>query len=194
MSDKNIFDNIVIQPVASNPDLLLTRRKIPTIQVATVRKPFVQAIHVQRSGPNIHRVRATATPISTDPVQIVETALARVREAWVRYQSTNSRNGVYIYLTAVYQAVARWRQQNRAEEYCRVALDLLDNAIDMEPEPFAILIFCTSDWTQVEGKTRSKWSRVLRVVEAGKTDDETLKGFIKWHGGINECAALFPQI
>jgi len=191
MSDTKIRDNIRIQPIPSDPDLLPSKRKIPPVQAATVRKSLNPAIQIKRSGPSIHRVRATATPVSTDPVEIVETALARVKEAWVRYQSTDSRNSVYIYLTAVYNVVTRWKQQNHAEEYYRLALDLLDNPLDMDPEPFAILIFCTSDRAKVDTKTRSKWSRVLRVVEARKKGNETLKEFIKWQGGINRCAALF---
>ena len=32
----------------------------------------------------------------------------------------------------------------------------------MKPEPFGIVIFCTSDPEVADAKTRSKWSRVLR--------------------------------
>ena len=191
MSEKTIRDNIPIQSNTSDRGLLPPKRKIPPVQPATVRKPLVPAVQIKRSGSSIHPVRATATPANPDPVEIVKANLTRVQKAWKEYQSTDSRDAVYIYLTATYHAVARWRQQNRVEEYCRLALDLLDNPIDMDPEPFAILIFCTSDASKVDGKTRSKWSRVLRVVEERKKRDETLKEFIKWQGGINRCSALF---
>src|ERR1700694_4659144 len=108
MSDTKIRANILIQPTASDPDLLPPKRKILPVQAATVRKALNPAPQIKRSRPSIHRVRATATPVSTDPVEIIKTELTRVREAWEKYQSTNSRDAVYTYLTAVYHAVARW--------------------------------------------------------------------------------------
>jgi hypothetical protein len=189
MSDTKIRDNIPIQPIASDPHLLPIRQILP-VQAATVRKPLGPVVQRKGIRPGIH-VRATATPISTVPVEIVKKDVTRVQKAWKQYQSTNSRDAVYIYLTAVYNVVTRWKRQDLAEEYSRLALDLQLDPIDMDPEPFAILIFCTSDRAKVNTKTRSNWSRVLRVVEAGKKRDETLKEFVKWQGGINRCAALF---
>src|SRR3984893_11400172 len=136
----------------------------------------------------------SAIRINQEPAEIVETNLAKIREAWNQYQSTNNRNAVYIYLTAIYNVVRKWRRIDLVDDYCALALHFHRDHIDMEPEPFAVLIYCTADPEKVDKKTRSKWSRALRVVEACKRDEQTVREFIKWYGGINECAALFPQI
>jgi len=47
---------------------------------------------------------------------------------------------------------------------------------------------------KVDGKTRSKWSRALRVAEAFKSWDESIKAFVKGQGGINGCAARIGEI
>ena len=136
----------------------------------------------------------SAIRINQEPAEIVETNLAKIREAWNQYQSTNNRNAVYIYLTAIYNVVRKWRRIDLVDDYCALAFHFHRDHIDMEPEPFAILIYCTADPEKVDKKTRSKWSRALRVAEACKRDDHTVREFIKGLGGVNNCAALFPQI
>ena len=61
----------------------------------------------------------------------------------------------------------------------------------MKPEPFGIVIFCTSDPKIVDAKTRSKWSRVLRYAARAKPEGQRLTDFVKSNGGINECARKF---
>ena len=60
-------------------------------------------------------------------------------------------------------------------------------------EPFAVVIFCTSDFRKLDAKTRSKWSRALRYAERFKPDNQGLAQFIKSKGGINECAARYSD-
>ena len=62
----------------------------------------------------------------------------------------------------------------------------------MKPEPFGIVIFCTSDPEIADAKTRSKWCRVLRSPET-KPANQRLVDFIKSNGGLNECARKFAQ-
>ena len=56
----------------------------------------------------------------------------------------------------------RWRLLNCAVKNSRAALRLQHDAPAMKPEPFGIVIFCTSDPELADAKMRSKWSRVLR--------------------------------
>ena len=92
-------------------------------------------------------------------------------------------------LTAVYEIVARWKKQRRAKARSQQAL-----AATKEPgairtrEPFAVVIFCTSDPCKVDSKTRSKWSRALQHAERLEPDNQSLTQFIKNKGGIDECA------
>ena len=117
--------------------------------------------------------------------------LAVARSAWNEYQSTRRRDAVYPYLSAVFEIVGHWKTQHHAKVKSQQAL-----ATTKEPgairicEPFAVVIFCTSDPCKVEAKTRSKWSRALRYAERFKPGTQDLAQFIKRKGGINECAAL----
>jgi hypothetical protein len=51
-------------------------------------------------------------------------------------------------------------------------------------EPFAAIICCISDPLELNAKTRSKWSRVLRFAERFKPNAQGLAQFIKSQGGI----------
>jgi hypothetical protein len=64
----------------------------------------------------------------------------------------------------------------------------------MKPEPFGIVIFCTSDPELADAKMRSKWSRVLRFARKTKPGSQSLTEFIKSNGGLNECARKFARI
>jgi len=128
-----------------------------------------------------------------NPVSSIETELARVRSAWARYRATNSRDAVYVYLGSVLALVTRWKRLNCAMKNSRAALRLQHDAPQMKPEPFAIVIFCTSDSNVADAKTRSKWSRVLRYAQTVKPRAVRLVDFIKSNGGLNECARKFTR-
>ena len=123
----------------------------------------------------------------------IEAELAEVRRAWARYRSTNGRDAVYIYLTSVFRLVMRWRRLNCAVKNSRAALRLQHDAPQMKPEPFGIIIFCTTDLEIVDAKTRSKWSRVLRFARKAKPPGQRLTDFIKSNRGLNECARKFAR-
>jgi hypothetical protein len=135
-------------------------------------------------------------PISTptlNPVSSIEIELARVRSAWARYRSTNGRGAIYIYLTAVFRVVMRWRRLDCAVKNSRAALRLQHDPPQMKPEPFGIVICCTCDLEVADAKTRSKWSRVLRYARNTKPAEQRLIDFIKSNGGLNECARKFAR-
>jgi hypothetical protein len=54
-----------------------------------------------------------------------------------------------------------------------------------------MVIYCTAP--DVDKKSRSKWARALRYAAATKSDDESIKKFIKRNGGINACASKYAQ-
>ena len=108
-------------------------------------------------------------------------------------RSTNGRDAVYIYLEAVFAVVTRWQDLNCAVKNSRTALRLQHGAPQLKPEPFAIVIFCTSDFEVADPKIRSKWSRVLRFARKAKPANRRLTDFIKSKGGLNQCAYQFAQ-
>jgi hypothetical protein len=60
-------------------------------------------------------------------------------------------------------------------------------------DPSAAVIRCTADPANVDKRTWSKWSRVMRYAALYKPDSEPLDQFIRRKGGINECAARFTR-
>ena len=139
------------------------------------------------------RYREMKRPIAKPTPKAIETELAMVGTAWQKYRSTNERDAVYIYLEAVYALVGRWQRLNCSLKHSQAALRLQADAPQMEPEPFGIVIFCTADPEIADSKTRSKWSRVLRLASKAKPADQRLSDFIKSNGGINACARVFAR-
>jgi hypothetical protein len=125
--------------------------------------------------------------------QALRQDLLRLQNAWDESQSSRERDGIYTYLTAVFELVAWWSAENRALERAERALRLRHITPFDQEEPFAAIIRCTADPTKVDKRTRSKWSRALRYALAYKLTSEPLDQFIKRKGGINECAAKFAR-
>ena len=140
---------------------------------------------------------ARSPPSSDTQIPYSREALAqdlrRVRGAWEACQSRRDRNAIYGYLNAVFDLVAWWMAENRAIGRARRALHLLGLDLPITDEPFAAIIFCTSDRQKVDKRMRSKWSRALRCAAEYKTTAEPLAAFIQRKGGINKCVARFTR-
>jgi hypothetical protein len=175
---KPIGPSVSLGAVANppKPTILLMREK--------VRAPF---------GPCSALTKTISMPATITPVSSIEGELAELRRAWARYRSTNGRDAVYLYLEAVFALVTRWRHLNCAFKNSRAALRFRGGAPQIKPEPFSIVIYCTSDSEVADAKTRSKWSRVLRYARKAKPVEQSLTEFIKSNGGINECARRFAR-
>ena len=136
------------------------------------------------------------TPVQEDvpyTSQALRQDLLRVRNAWEESQGCRRRDGVYVYLTAVFNLVAWWSAENCALERAHKALRLRNMIPFDDEEPFAAIIRCTSDPSKVDRRTRSKWSRALRYAISCKPSDEPLDQFIQRKGGINKCMARLTQ-
>jgi len=127
-------------------------------------KPTNQTVQRKIVGPlsphAIRKISIARPKLTANPD--IDTELAEILRACRAYQSHNSRDAVYTYLSKVFAVVTRWQRLNCALKNSRAALRLQPNPPQMKAEPFAMVIFCTSDSKIVDGKTRSKWSRVLR--------------------------------
>jgi hypothetical protein len=119
--------------------------------------------------------------------------LTRVRLAWEDCQASRDRNAIYGYLTAVFDLVMWWRVEDRAVSRARWVLRLQNADASTCNEPFAAIIFCTSDPRKVDKRTRSKWSRVMRYAMAYKPVAEPLAAFVQRKGRINKCADRFTR-
>jgi hypothetical protein len=123
--------------------------------------------------------------------QALRQDLLRVQNAWDESQASRERDGIYTYLTAVFELVAWWSAENRALERAEKALHLRRIIPTDNDEPFAAIVRCTADQQKVDKRTRSKWTRALRFALAQKPHSEPLDRFMKSKGGINECAKQF---
>jgi hypothetical protein len=139
---------------------------------------------------NIACLEPTAIPF---PTEAMKSNLLRLQNEWATAQASRGRDAIYGYLAAVFELVTWWEQERKAVKRARWALHLRGYSSAREPEPFAAVILWTADHDQVDDRTRSKWSRVLRYAAERKDLDEPLRDFIKRQGGINRCAARFAR-
>jgi hypothetical protein len=117
--------------------------------------------------------------------------LDKARKAFQESQSTRRRDAIYGYLSEVFRTVRRWKEGNCVQSRVHQALKAAGRRIPIQTrEPFGVILICTSD---VDTKTRSKWSRALRFAERALPDAENLSKFMKRLGGINECADRFSN-
>ena len=134
--------------------------------------------------------KPTTIPFSTEAMGA---NLLRLQNEWETVQTSRGRDGIYLYLTAIFEVVEVWSKERKAVNRAHRALHLQRHKPVRVPEPHAALLFCTSDPNKVNDRTRSKWSRVLRYAAEFKDLAEPLRDFIKRKGGINECAARFAH-
>jgi hypothetical protein len=126
-------------------------------------------------------------------IEAMRASLLRLEGEWETVQASRNRDAIYGYLTAVFELVSWWATDGRAVARAGRALHLRGHHSDREPEPFAALILCTADRDQVDDRTRSKWSRVLRYAAEFKDPDEPLGDFIRRKGCINRCASRLSR-
>jgi hypothetical protein len=119
--------------------------------------------------------------------------LTRVRVAWKECQATRDRNAIYGYLGAVFDLVMWWAVNDRAVSRARWALQQQRLDSPTSDEPFAAVILATADRENVDMRTRSKWSRMMRYAAEYKTNAEPLATFVLRKGGINKCAERFTR-
>jgi hypothetical protein len=120
--------------------------------------------------------------------------LSRLEDEWETYQTTRNRDGIYGYLSAVFELVRWWAHERKSVEYARRALAVRRRQPVPEiAEPFAAVIYCTADPEKVDYRMRSKWSRVLRYAAQFKDFDEPLANFVRRRGGINKCASRYTR-
>lgn len=117
--------------------------------------------------------------------------MKKLTKAWKTYleNSEIDKNAIYGYLETVFNVVQKWKQRGVAEEYSLRALK--DHAwpiIKMKPDPFARVIYCTSDANKVTPQTRSKWALVMQWVAKHNRGGKSFTEFVTEKGGLNKCA------
>jgi hypothetical protein len=144
---------------------------------------------LRRSNNGQGRERTTI-PFSTEALRA---NLLGLQNVWEMVQASRDRAAIYGYPAAVFETVMVWAKEGKAVKRAYRALRLQGHNSVREVEPFAAVILCTSNPDKVDGRARSKWSRVSRYAAEYKDLDEPLRDFIVRRGGINRCAARFSR-
>jgi hypothetical protein len=96
--------------------------------------------------------------------------LERLESAWEDYQSCRDRDGIYRYLTPVFELVTLWAHGDIAEIYARRAMcRKARGPVDHVPEPFAAIILCTADPAKVDLSDAEQM--VPRIAVCGKVQE-----------------------
>jgi hypothetical protein len=191
--ERQIMDDIIGKPFDPSATGRAVANSPPKPTSPPIRERILGPVSTYPLVKNVLVTKTISMPATITPVSSIEGELAEIKRAWRIYQTTNSRDAIYLYLEALFALVARWRRLNCAFKNSRAALRLRGGAPQIKPEPFSIVIFCTSDSEVEDAKTRSKWSRVLRYARKARPGEQHLTDFIKSKGGLNECARRFAR-
>jgi hypothetical protein len=167
----------------------MTNADVPTITMRISSRRLKE----QFSGRMKTNLSIKTTHADRYSTKVVQLELSRVKKAWTKYKSTQDRDrdGIYNYLQAVFDLISKWKKLGDRKVECHRIFGRANHNPQIPAEPFAAVIFCTSDPEKVHDRTRGKWSRALRYVAISMEKAEPLKKWMKRQGGINECASRF---
>jgi len=126
------------------------------------------------------------------PTNSLRQRLGDVCDAWDDFQENRGRDAVYGYLRAVFSIVKHYNGRCRTQKLIRRAFKFAGLPIDMNADPFAVVIRCTCEH-KLDNKTISKWARALRYVARVKKLRHPLTTFMKNRGGVNACAERYAK-
>jgi hypothetical protein len=132
-----------------------------------------------------YEIEPTKVPYSNEALSA---DLRRLDAMWEEFQTRRDRKAIYLYLGRVFDLVEVWEALGQLREITCRALRLRGGNLKLARDPFATLIFCTSDPEKADRRTRSKWSRALRYARRFKSVSKSLETFVTKRGGINQCA------
>ena len=115
----------------------------------------------------------------------------RLRDAWDACRNNRQRTAIYNFLSEVLNLVRMWNADCDAKARVRSVYGSQGSDAPQTLEPFGGLIIAAVHPEKLDGRTVSKWSRVLRYAQAAKLASEPLQQFVQRKGGINKCAARY---
>ncbi len=126
------------------------------------------------------------------PVRPVEADILRARKAW--RERSHGRDGIYDYLQVVFEIGKRWKRDGAGIKNSKIVRRNCNHP--NEPKSgmtrFPVIIWATATLSAADnGKTRSKYSRLLQLAE--EWGEKSIKEFVLKYGGINECLARFKE-
>jgi hypothetical protein len=136
------------------------------------------------SIPNIRRVGITTSSREAT----VKADILRAKRAW--RERSHGRDGIYDYLQVVFDIGKRWKRDGAGIKNSKIVRRNCNHP--NEPKSgmtrFPVIIWATATLPASDnGKTRSKYSRLLQLAE--EWGEESIKEFVLEYGGINEYLA-----
>jgi hypothetical protein len=186
---KSVAASTSVQPIAPGPD--------HPAKIAPNPGEFIDsetadhAKHKSAVRPTIREAGYGAKSVDK-PGKSLRQRLGDVCDAWDDFQESRDRDAVYRYLRAVFSIVKHYNGRRRTKRLMRRALKFAGLPVDMNADPFAVVIRCTCD-SKADNKTISKWSRALRYVARVKKPRHPLTTFMKNRGGVNACAERYAK-
>jgi hypothetical protein len=122
-----------------------------------------------------------------------ESDVTSLQDAWRTLQRCRSRDGVYAFLTEVFDLVCWWLADEavKARAIKKFAAQGIHPSADIEP--FAAAIMAAAEPAEIDRRTVSKWARVLRLAHQFKPGGESLAEFARRAGGLNGCASQYAR-
>jgi hypothetical protein len=120
----------------------------------------------------------------------VKADILRARKAW--RERTHGRDGIYGYLQVVFEIGKRWKRDGAGIKNSIIVRRHCNhpNSPESGMTRFPVIIWATAELPAADkGKTRSKWSRLLKLAE--EWDERSIETFVWENGGINKCLAQF---
>jgi hypothetical protein len=127
------------------------------------------------------------------PKQALQRDLDRLSVAWKKLQRRRNRDAIYAFLREVFELVAWWDVENRTAKRTLRVLNLTEIPTPNDLEPYAALIRVAAYPAELDKRSISKWSRVLRYASLQDVAPADLKRFIKKRGGLNICAEKYAR-
>jgi hypothetical protein len=157
-------------------------------------QPSLAPAPIGKPGLNLRSIRwPHRQPKRQPPKARLRRWLEKVHRAYEHFQSSRKRDAIYGYLEAVFAIVKHYSVRRRTNHLLQHAFGFADLEFDKNPDPFSVVIRCTSG-SDVDNKTISKWSRALRHVARSKEPDIGVRTFMKEVGGINACADNYAKL
>jgi hypothetical protein len=186
---KSVAASTSVQPIAPGPDHPAKIAQNPGEFIDS--KTAEGEKHKSAVRPAIREAGYGAKSVDK-PGKSLRQKLGDVCDAWDDFQESRDRDAVYRYLRAVFSIVKHYNGRRRTKRLMRRAFKFAGLPVDMNADPFAVVIRCTCD-SKADNKTISKWSRALRYVARVKKPRHPLTTFMKNRGGVNACAERYAK-
>ncbi|WP_338692477.1 hypothetical protein V5279_41050 [Bradyrhizobium sp. 26S5] len=115
--------------------------------------------------------------------------ITKIRKTADRVSRSKRRFAEYRYLRAVLRGYQYLADNELLPAMLEIAPAILTVPVRANWHPLRVIIEATM-WTEIDHRTRSRWTRALQYALAREVDPDQLPRFIRANNGIAGCAEL----